>query len=510
MTLNSRLSLPVTKSSSLSVAFRQTYYNLYKNTDLNLFPSSRRHEQNLVDLSVSPDYMFRDLIVKYAGHTQSGDSYYFDFLHAKDQFDYLVNFINPSDRTVNSLVDESNSQIGSSMFYGKVWGNGNTTDFKISYSDLTNNLLNQTSLETYTMQMVMRRYENIQNRIAKFNAGADHKMQLNTNHTLEMGVNMSQHHITLREDIIGQNLFSDASNALSLESYIQDRISLKNGINLLAGIRVEAPLYLNKALIQPRISMNYELSPEFWLKAAWGKYDQYVVQSSVLDDAGNYRYFWTLSNENEVPIQTAQHFTAGFTYQKSNYSFGIEGYFKKLGGLTRYVYLPNRIVKNVYTGNGISRGVDFLFETRYKKHQAWLAYSLSQTLERFSYFQFNTYQRAPQDQRHEIKMALLLNFHPFYISTNYVFGSGFPDRSIQVFQRETTDLKYSRWDISAVYRLSLKKFNLHTGISILNVLNTENIKLQNFVKIPDAQGQSINILAEAVPFTPTLFLIVEF
>jgi hypothetical protein len=293
-------------------------------------------------------------------------------------------------------------------------------------------------------------------------------------------------------------------------SYIQDIMSFSSGLNINTGIRIDYPVYLDMALVQPRISLSYEASPELWLKAAWGKYDQYVVQSSVLDEAGNYRYFWTLSDGEEIPVQSSRHLTAGFTFQKPSFSFGIEAYRKTLDGLTRFVYHPEYVEKDIYTGDGISRGIDVLLETNYRKHSAWIGYTFSLTTERFSYFPRFIYRRSPQDQRHELKLAALLDLSPFYISSNFVFGSGFPDRSIQSFERSTTDLRYARLDISGVYKHNFKKFYLETGLSILNVLNRENIKLQNFVKIPDAQGKSINILAEAVPFTPTIFLVIGF
>ncbi|MCD6347337.1 MAG: TonB-dependent receptor plug domain-containing protein, partial [Bacteroidales bacterium] len=508
MTVNSKLSVPVTPRSAVSVAFRQTYYNLYKDVDLNFIKSRRINAGDLVDLSVSPDYMFRDFTAKYAGVTKSGDSFYIDILRGVDKFNYLVNF-DMNDRDIKNSATETHSQTGSSAFYGKVWDNGNTTNVTLSYSDLSHHLLNQTSFMTHSMHSKMWRYEDVQNRITKARAVIDQKVRINQNHTLEMGVGMLSYSITLSEDTIKQNLFTDNTKTLSVEGFVQDRITVNNRLNFIAGMRVDAPLLLNKTLLQPRLSMSYKLASKLWFKAAWGRYDQYVVQSSVLDEAGNYRYFWALSNGEDVPLQTAQHFTAGLNYQGSFLSFGLEAYNKKLQGLTRYVYQPNRIDRNVYTGEGITRGVDFLLEGRYKNHSAWIAYTLSQSVERFTYFQHYTYRRAPQDQRHEIKMAVLLDFHPFYFSSNYVYGSGFPDRSIKNFQRNTTDIRYSRWDISGVYRWSLKKFELNMGLSILNVLNTQNIKLQNFVKIPSVPGSSVNILAEAVPFTPTIFLLLR-
>ncbi len=125
MTLNSKISVPITNKSVLSGAFRQTYYNLYKNTDLNPFMGSRPPEKSLVDINVSPDYMFRDFLVKYSGVTDSGDSYHFDLLHGIDRFYYNLDMATFNDNLVKNSVDESNAQTGSSFFYGKVWENGN-------------------------------------------------------------------------------------------------------------------------------------------------------------------------------------------------------------------------------------------------------------------------------------------------------------------------------------------------------------------------------------------------
>lgn len=507
--LNTKLSLPVTRSSAVSMAFRQTYYNLYKDYQLAMMNRPGR-PQGVVDQSVNPDYMFRDFTFKYAGSTKSGDFYYLDFLRGSDQFNYALDFTTMGNRTIHNVADESHSQIGSSLFYGKSWGRGGKTNFTFSYSDLKHELLNQTSSTGHGMFGAFAKYENIENRISKFQAKADHRIQVNQRHSLEAGLEIQDFRISLSEDTVGQNLYYDLKEALALEGYVQDRISFKSGLNLIAGLRLDAPFYLNRVLVQPRVSMNYKLGPGLWLKAGWGRYDQYVIQTSVVDEAGNYRYFWTLSDEAEVPVQSANHFTAGLNYQLGNYSFGMEGYFKKLSGLTRYIYSPGRQQRALYNGTGIANGLDFLIQGKYHQHTAWISYTLSQTLEHFSYFPSDQFRRAPQDQRHEVKLALLLNFDPFYFSSNYVYGSGFPDRSPQSVQTLTTDLRYSRWDISGVYRFQFRKLDFQTGVSVLNVLNTENIKLQNFVQVPDNQGVSVNILAEAVPFTPTLFLVIKF
>jgi len=150
-------------------------------------------------------------------------------------------------------------------------------------------------------------------------------------------------------------------------------------------------------------------------------------------------------------------------------------------------------------------GIDFFLQKDWRRHSAWIAYSLSKVEERWPDLPADDFRRAPQDQRHELKLALLLNFDPFYFSTNYVYGSGFPAAP---YNPNGTDenLTYSRLDASFIYKFLDRKVVGEIGLSLLNVLNTENIKYANFIRIPASQTNTINIYAEAIPFTPTLYL----
>jgi hypothetical protein len=125
--------------------------------------------------------------------------------------------------------------------------------------------------------------------------------------------------------------------------------------------------------------------------------------------------------------------------------------------------------------------------------------------EHFDYQRNNASRRAPQDQRNELKLAALFNLDPFYISANYVFGSGFP-AGIFTLAGYQDDYNYSRLDASFIYKFLDRKLKGEVGLSILNMLNTQNLKYENFEIIPAFQTSSINIYTEAIPFTPTLYL----
>jgi len=245
--------------------------------------------------------------------------------------------------------------------------------------------------------------------------------------------------------------------------------------------------------------------------AAWGIYKQFISQTSVLDDFGNYQYFWAISDNLDVPVLHSVHKVGGISYHKNDLTISAEAYYKTTSGLTRYVSLLRENIKDVFEGFSRSYGMDLFVKKKYRKHEGWISYSLNKTEEYFDYFPDLLYRDAPHDQRHEIKTALLLNFDPIYIYLQYyVYGSGFINRSSfnQLILQER--YPYSRLDAAIIYRFGVRQYNFEAGISILNILNTENIKYSNFVRVPSDQLTTINIHAEAVPFTPAIYLNLSF
>jgi len=98
-------------------------------------------------------------------------------------------------------------------------------------------------------------------------------------------------------------------------------------------------------------------------------------------------------------------------------------------------------------------GMDLQVKQYFRKHEAWAYYTLSKTEEHFPFMPDNVdYRDAPQDQRHEIKGALLLHFNPFFFSTNYVYGSGFGSPPSIYNDPENDDPEerypYSRLDVA--------------------------------------------------------------
>jgi hypothetical protein len=406
---------------------------------------------------------------------------------------------------VSKDTREENIQTGGAAYYGKVWQNGSSTNFSMNFSRLKSIFADNLSVRRGPQPVVdMITDEWSTNELNESALQVDHRVALGRSHILEGGLIIKHNRVELNEDTfnIVQAHLSDTAQRLVL--FAQDNIALGNRVSVKAGLRINRALNLQKSYIEPRLSISADLGNHWTLNAAWGIYNQFIAKSSVVDDLGNFRYIWTVCDNEDIPVLKAIHYVLGLSYQHNDFTISLEGYFRGTTGLTRFVRNNLYNIEGIFRGNGRSYGLDIMIKKDFKGHSAWVAYTLGRTEELFEYFLNQAYRRAPQDQRHEIKAALLLNFDPFYFSTDYVFGSGFPTPAYLAALHDN-DLTYSRLDVAFIYKFLDRKLKGEIGLSILNVLNTQNIKFANFERIPTEQTNSINLYAEAIPLTPALY-----
>jgi hypothetical protein len=507
MTLNGMVEIPIARSGSLIVALRHTYYELYNPGDINdiLDRGSGRDSASSVDVTVVPDYRFRDINLKYSAKFRERDLFYISLYGGNDQFSYNI------EEPVNNIVirkntEEHNIQSGGAAFYGKSWKNGYSTNFSLNYSVLRSLFNDEVSVEKINQQQVTPKKDlDAENIIRENTIQVDNRFPVHRTNVIEGGMIITSNRVELHEDtfnIVQANIDEEARR---ITLFFQDNITIKKIAELKAGFRLIQALNLENFYFEPRLSLSVKVSEAIKLNAAWGIYNQYVTKSSVLDDYGNYRYIWTICDNENIPVLNSMHYILGGAYNKNGWTFSLEGYYKDVSGLTRYVRNTGLNIEGIYEGLGRSYGMDVMIKKDYKWLSAWVAYTLSKTEEIFEYFKNEEYRRAPQDQRHEVKVAALVNLDPFFISSDYVFGSGFPSTQ-NILSDEDDNLTYSRFDVSFIYKFLDRRLKGEAGLSVLNVLNTQNIKYANFERVAANQTNSINIYSEAIPFTPALYL----
>ncbi|MCF6241006.1 MAG: TonB-dependent receptor, partial [Bacteroidales bacterium] len=472
------------------------------------------------NLLVQPDYTFRDANLKFSGHSKTGDSYSLSTLAGQDRFSYSVNQqiqATNNNMVFNQTLNEEKIQYGASLRYNKVWKGIGSNSVNISYSDLQSDIYDKQTGTNMQMSggmhsgdstLFRNKEQQIRNTISEFKAEIANKIRLSTAHELEFAGAYIYNNVLLLENNPIDDTKSVNINAYGAQfmTYLQDRYEIIKNINFTAGLRTDYSINLNKTYFQPRISLTAKPWSVLQINAAWGIYNQFIVKTAVVDENNNYRYLWMVSDNEQIPVLTAQHYVLGTVFNLKGFSLSIESFYKEAEGITRLITSDTQ--NELYTGKSKTKGIDFFAKQEYRGHSFWVSYTLSQSLEWFPFFIDNSYQPALQDQRHEIKLSGIINLSPFYLSANYVYGSGF----LQNTNLSTgNNYPYIRLDIAGFYNFSVKKkIKLQTGISVLNVLNRENIKYSNLIQVPTDGVNTLNIYSEAVPFTPTIFLNISF
>jgi hypothetical protein len=507
MTLNGLASVPFKKKSSLILAYRQTYYDLYAPIEFTSSRSGRGKKSSGVDYNIYPDYLFRDVNLKYSGRGKKSN-YYLSLYGGKDNFSYTFDDQEGQRNNISMDYSEQNIQFGAAAFFGLTWKDRNISNLTISYSSLQTNRDQEKVVERTAGNELFSRYnEQYEAAINEINGRVDNKFTLTERHTADAGMGLLYYYVALQEGSL-QDTVSDTNDNLQLPYiYIQDKISLFKKLTLRPGIRTDLHMISKKAYFQPRFSVMYRINDNFRVNSAFGMYNQFIAKNMIIDASGNYKLVWALCDDDEVSVLNSHSYTLGFSFNKNNYTFSMEGYLKRTGGITRYLETSEGIIS--YEGDGKTKGLDFFVKKEFKNQTLWISYTLSKTEEHFPYFTTEEYIPAMHDQRHEIKLAGLAKLKSFHFSANFVYGSGFPDPD-QLPAIIDYAQSYSRLDAAIIYKLPTRKIHLDAGFSVLNVLNKENIKYSNLTRIPIDEINSVSIYAEAVPLTPSLFLNIYF
>lgn len=489
-TANIYASFPIKRSAAFSVAYRQTFYNLYNDSSINSSKESGlgdgnnngNDNQTSPDIYIKPAYDFRDLNVKFTGKAFENDRYYISLYGADDHFKFGV-----KQRDYELDATEKNKQCGAAANYNRVWASGSSSKLLVSYSRLSAAIDNVSGITQSTSLDLF----NIKNTVQELSLKLEHSFNVGQYQKLQIG-GQWQHYTT------EYNNKERGVNNPTL--YITDNISVGK-FSLTAGLRADL-LPNNRLYVQPRLSARYSFTEELTATASFGLYNQFLTRVPYQYREGSYQMIWNLSDSTYL---SSAHSLAGVAYSKNGWLISMEGYFKRNKNL---LYFIDNQVKSF---DNINTGVDFLVKKEWKESVIWSSYSLVRSTQ-------------PQESTgHEIKTGVVYSLKPLYLSATYIYGIGFPylstgghghgkgdeeqEHGNEYQHSDISSEPYNRLDLSLVYQLEMKRIKMKTGVSVLNLFNTNNVRYS--YRLSD-QDNVFNIYAKATPLTPIAFFEIIF
>ncbi len=221
-------------------------------------------------------------------------------------------------------------------------------------------------------------------------------------------------------------------NTNRFAAYLSDDMKLGRRWNIYAGIRV--PVFFTKDIqyvnVEPRISLQYMISPGTYFKTSYTQMHQYIhlVQSY---NASFPAEIW-IGSSNIVQPQYSQQISTGIFSSFSNKMFqtGIEFYYKQMDnqllfkGGTEPV-IDTNLEDNLIFGKASSYGAEFSIRKKKGKLTGWLGYTLAYANQQFDSLHLGEKFPFAYDRRHSFYLAASYAINPHWkVSTDFFAASG--------------------------------------------------------------------------------------
>ncbi len=429
-------------------------------------------------------------------------------------------FRNNSTGGVSNTDLSSWGNTGGSLKWSRKWSNKWYSNSLVSFSNFYTNRdnSNQNNFNRSNGTSQTLKFGSLENNnLLDFSFKSDVEGKLNEHHFVSWGIQASQLKIDYsysQNDTI--KIISKQNNSMIVSAYLQDKIRLfSNKLEMTPGIRVNYFGVTKNMYYEPRFNTILHLSKEFKLKGAYGIYYQFAKQIEREDIIAGSRNFWVLADGGDLPVTSATHLILGGSYEKGDYLFDVEAYFKDIQNDTRYTlrFIPKigeglKASETFFNGTGKVWGIDFLAQKKFGDFTGWAGYTLAQSTKMIPIFSPDPFP-SNFDVRHEFKVVGMYKWNKWDFSTSFLFATGKPYTSIlgtyTVTLLDGTVRDYTepsttngnrfpaqhRLDLAATYNFTKTSLSL----SIFNVYNHNNVWYKKFqtVQDPDTGDRYLNI-----------------
>ncbi len=485
-----RLNVPIQKNIVLQGAFRYSY-NL-----VNHRPLVNRKKQGFNTFDT--ENHFRDYNLKVNWHQKNGDYIQISTINSMDTQLHTIQGRENKKQFRVAYENSQNSkrlQKGTSVSYTKKWNKKGVTKFSIASSSLSTSVIDSSNVEFLNLTKQVREFSYFGiNEIKEHSVKVKHLFHTVQGHqvNIESGLIYNQALVKLE----GKQSNFNNQKLTRFYSLMNDNISLSEKFRVELGCRLDASNTFQKIYIQPRAQLFYYPTTKTTINLSTGWYNQFITENYIFTPEGNNYYQWHVANDQEFSVLNSLHNVFGVAYQFKKYLLKSELYHKQTYGFSHLSYHKIKDQLTVFQGEIRAYGLDVSLEKQFKKADLSIGYNLSRVEENI-YEVTNGYVLSPQNQLHEAKFASIINLHPFYLSANYIYGSGFNG----VLSLQGANATYHRCDVGFLYTQKLKKMTLETGVSIINLFNANNIRYSEYQKLETDRVY----FSKGTPFTPILF-----
>lgn len=415
------------------------------------------------------------------------------------------------DRQVqNAVTDLTNwGNRGASVRWGRQWSSRLYSNLLLAASEYRSDALRSTLFEERdatadTLVSTRTTGSSEANLVSDHTLRLDNEWQVLGSHRVQFGTWLQRagtRYRFTRDDTTSVLNRDDRESQVA--GYVQDAWAVAPWLGLTVGGRATAYSGTGRTYWEPRASTRISLSPSVALKAAYGRYHQFVSRVVNENVAEGSRDFWLLADGDLVDVTRAIHYVLGGSVETRSLLFDVELYRKDLSGLSEFSLRYRRAgeadpLNLFFQGTGVARGVDVLLQRKIGAFTGWASYALSRVEYTFPALNGGLPFSPLHDQRHELKLVGSAALGRWRLASTWAYGSGTPftapqaqytatlldgtqETYIHVGEKNSQRLpSYQRLDVAATYQVRLGRWNAELGVSVFNVLNHTNIWYREF------------------------------
>ncbi len=219
-----------------------------------------------------------------------------------------------------------------------------------------------------------------------------------------------------------------------LAFFAEDKMSF-GSLQLRAGLR-SSRFENDEWEWEPRVNAVVTLNERFRLKAAWGKYNQYIISMNTQEFEFNQflDYYYPLG---ERPSGLSYHYLAGAEWNPDpSNCLSIDFYYKDIRRTYTFDLLLDpyeafALTDRIVAGTGKSYGMELLWKGAFGKFSGWAGYTLSRSTRSFPHIMGGREYDYDYDRRHSFKAVM--NYQAtqrISYSASFIAQSGVP-RSVE-------------------------------------------------------------------------------
>jgi ferric enterobactin receptor len=514
LSVNLAMEIPVSKKLTFVGAARRSYSDILKTGFAkNLFelrdPKFNEDSVQIVNIS-EPQFHFHDLNAKLNYRVNEDENISLSIYEGKDYFYNTYSYLVKSKFSLVKNTDSSSIRnYGFSVNWQKQWNSSSFSSVTIGSSGYFNESYNLTKIDMFNQDGPDQKFlpdpQNIfemqnNNHLKDYFVSLQNTISINSYNQLNFGFLFRRNDIFYHKDADKKYVYDNANQSAWLSSvFIQDRVLLLKNLRIKPGIRLSSYAGNRQFYLEPRFAAKYDLTENFSLRMATGRYYQFIAQVNSYQETGYTKNFWVLANDAANPVIKSNHYILGMAYQYKNFLFDAEAYYKDNTGIQEYIYLSQYTRHTKYNdyfptdqkphpqpsyfinGSGKTQGIDFFVRYRNKNFTSWLSYTLSKGVQQFDSINLGQEIPAMTDQTHQISFSNLFSFGEWNIGAIALFSTGRPyissskNDNILPIKREYSRMPdFFRFDLSTNYNFKINSVRAKAGISIINLFNTQN------------------------------------